>query len=75
MALKKNAKANRAAVEQVTYEVNDLVIHTEYDDGRGSASYTYTYGRVLMVEGDQLVVRTENGLAIWTVRNVKKAKI
>lgn len=75
MATKKRTKVAALPEPKVVFEANDLVYYTDYDDGRGNPRWSTTYGRVVMIEGDWLVVRTEEGLATWFADSTKKSKI
>lgn len=58
-----------------SFEVGDIVTYTTWDDGRGNPSSSTQVGRILMIEGGQLVVRTQVGLDIWVATSTKKLEI
>lgn len=72
---KKRTKVAALPEQKVVFEANDLVYYTDYDDGRGNPRWKNVYGRVLQVQDEYLVVRTEEGLATWLAEGTKKSKI
>lgn len=68
-------KKTKVMTPNPSFEVGDIVTYTTWDDGRGNPSSSTQVGRILMIDGGQLVVRTQAGLDIWAVTSTKKLEI